>query len=115
MKLSLLPLLQIQRDLYAMPRGMERFREYIKTMTDPDTGDLALPLVAMNPMGKDHIPALIDEYIALDAERIASGAIDGVRRGGSFLSAEVLCAKGVQSRPRRVRRSQGRLDQSLGE
>ena len=27
MKLSLLPLLQIQRDLYAMPRGMERFRE----------------------------------------------------------------------------------------
>ena len=84
MKLSLLPLLQIQRDLYAMPRGMERFREYIKTMTDPDTGDLALPLVAMNPMGKDHIPALIDEYIALDAERIASGAIDGVRRGGSF-------------------------------
>ena len=93
MKLSLLPLLQIQRDLYAMPRGMERFREYIKTMTDPDTGDLALPLVAMNPMGKDHIPALIDEYIALDAERIASGAIDGVRRGGSFLSAEVRSAK----------------------
>ena len=71
MKLSFLPLLQIQRDLYAMPRGMERFREYIKTMTDAETGDLALPLVAMNPMGKDHIPALIDDYIALGAERIA--------------------------------------------
>ena len=68
MKLSLLPLLQIQRDLYAMPRGMERFREYIKAMTDPETGDLSLPLVAMNPMGKDHVPALIDEYIALGAE-----------------------------------------------
>jgi hypothetical protein len=62
---------------------MERFREYIKTMTDPETGDLALPLVAMNPMGKDHIPALIDEYIALGAEQIAEQAIDGVRRGGS--------------------------------
>jgi hypothetical protein len=81
MKLSFLPLLQIQRDLYAMPRGMERFREYIKTMTDPETGDLALPLVAMNPMGKDHIPALIEEYIGLGAEHIASDAIDGIRRG----------------------------------
>jgi hypothetical protein len=79
MKLSFLPLLQVQRDLYAMPRGMERFREYIKAMTDPETGDLALPLVAMNPMGKDHIPALIDEYIALGAEKIAEQAIDAWR------------------------------------
>lgn len=78
MKPSLLPLLQIQRDLYAMPRGMERFREYIKTMTDPETGDLALPLVAMNPMGKDHIAALIDQYIALDAEKIAQDALASV-------------------------------------
>lgn len=78
MKLSFLPLLQIQRDLYAMPRGMERFREYIKTMTDPETGDLALPLVAMNPMGKDHIPALIDQYIALGAEKVAQYAIANV-------------------------------------
>ena len=75
MKLSFLPLLQIQRDLYALPRGFERFQEYIKTMTDPETGDLALPLVAMNPMGKEHVPALIDQYIALDAERIAEDAI----------------------------------------
>jgi hypothetical protein len=82
--LTFLPLLQIQRDLYAMPRGMERFREYIRTMTDAETGDLALPLVAMNPMGKDHIPALLDEYIALGAEKIASDAIDAFRRGGSL-------------------------------
>ena len=75
MQLSFLPLLQIQRDLYSMPRGMERFREYIKTMTDPATGDLALPLVAMNPMGKDHVPALIDEYISLGAEKIAVDAL----------------------------------------
>lgn len=75
MKLSYLPLLQVQRDLYALPRGMERFREYIKTMTDAETGDLALPLVAMNPMGKDHVPALIDEYLALGAEKIADQAI----------------------------------------
>lgn len=75
MKLTHLPLLQVQRDLYALPRGMERFREYIKTMTDAETGDLALPLVAMNPMGKDHVPALIDDYLALGAEKIAEESI----------------------------------------
>ena len=85
MKLVFLPLLQVQRDLYALPRGMERFREYIKTMTDPDTGDLALPLVAMNPMGKDHIPALLDEYIALGAETIAAEAIAEAGPSGGSL------------------------------
>lgn len=80
MKLSLLPLLHIQRDLYAMPRGMERFREYIKTMTDAETGDLTLPLVAMNPMGKEHIAALVEQYIALDAEAIAADAVDAFTR-----------------------------------
>ena len=75
MGLTFVPLLRVQRDLYAMPRGMERFREYIKTMVDAKTGDLALPLVAMNPMGKDHVPALIDEYLALRAEEIAEEAV----------------------------------------
>jgi hypothetical protein len=85
-KLSFLPLLQIQRDLYAMPRGMERFREYIKTMTDAETGDLALPLVAMNPMGKDHIPALIDEYLALGAEKVAEESINVWRATASAVA-----------------------------
>jgi hypothetical protein len=76
MNLTFVPLLRVQRELYAMPRGMERFREYIKTMTDAE-GDLALPLVAMNPMGKDHVPALIDEYLALGAEEIAEEAVRG--------------------------------------
>ena len=75
MHLTFVPLLKIQRELYALPRGMERFREYIKTMTDAETGDLALPLVAMNPMGKEHVPALIDDYLALGAEEIAEDAV----------------------------------------
>jgi hypothetical protein len=75
MKLTFVPLLRVQRELYALPRGMERFREYIKTMTDAETGDLALPLVAMNPMGKDHVPALIDDYLALGAEEVAEEAV----------------------------------------
>lgn len=80
MTLHFVPLLQVQRELYALPRGMERFREYLKTMTDAETGDLALPLVAMNPMGKDHIPALLDEYLALGAETIAAEAIASAGR-----------------------------------
>src|ERR671912_2851157 len=77
MQVTFVPLLRVQRDLYALPRGMERFREYIKTMVDAETGDLALPLVAMNPMGKDHVPALIDDYLALGAEDIAAEAVRG--------------------------------------
>jgi hypothetical protein len=76
-----------------MPRGMERFREYIKTMVDAQTGDLALPLVAMNPMGKDHVPALIDEYLALGAEQIAEDAVRTAGEARSRLSTEARSAK----------------------
>src|SRR5688572_28888553 len=95
MTLTFAPLLRVQRELYAMPRGMERFREYIKTMTDPETGDLALPLVAMNPMGKDHVPALIDEYLALGAEEIAEEAVKqaGVHAGAATAKAVALQTK----------------------
>lgn len=78
MKLQYVPLLQLQRDLYQMPRGMERFRQYLATMIDPTTRDLKLPLVAMNPMGKDHVPMLLDELLALDADGIGAEAVGGV-------------------------------------
>jgi hypothetical protein len=55
MKLTFVPLLQTQRELYDLPRNMERFNAYLATMKDPTTGDLKLPLVAMNPMGKEHV------------------------------------------------------------
>ena len=34
MKLEYVPLLEVQRELYRMPRGFERFREYLRTMID---------------------------------------------------------------------------------
>lgn len=74
MDLEFVPLLQIQRDLYQMPRGVERFHAYLRTMTDRDSGDLALPLVSMNPMGKDHIPALLDAYLELGADEAGAAA-----------------------------------------
>lgn len=74
MNLELLPLLQIQRDLHAIPRGMERFRAYIATMTG-GTDDIVLPITAMNPMGKEHVAALLDQLLAADAETVAAGAV----------------------------------------
>jgi hypothetical protein len=75
MKLEFVRLLQVQRDLYALPRGMERFHAYIQTMTDAESGDLVLPLVAMNPMGKDHVPALLTQYLEVDADGSAERAV----------------------------------------
>jgi hypothetical protein len=72
--LEYVPLLRIQRDLYDLPRGFERFREYIRTMTD-GSGELKLPLVAMNPMGKDHLPPFLDHLLALDADGVGARAI----------------------------------------
>lgn len=75
MRLEHVPLLQTQRDLYRLPRGMERFQAYLKTMVAPSGEELRLPpLVAMNPMGKDHVPALLDRLLALDAEGVAARA-----------------------------------------
>ena len=75
MKLEFVRLLQVQRDLYALPRGMERFHTYIRTMTDAESGELVLPLVAMNPMGKDHVPALLTQYLDMDADGAAERAV----------------------------------------
>ncbi len=72
MNLEYIPLLHVQRDLYRLPRGWERFQEYLATMVDPETRDIKLPLSGMNPMGKDHIPALLDQYLALEADQVAA-------------------------------------------
>ncbi len=76
MNLAHVPLLQIQRDLYRLPRGRERFQTYLKTMLTPDgQGVSLLPLVAMNPMAKDHVSARLDAWLALDAEGIVARTI----------------------------------------
>ena len=75
MELEYVPLFKTQRELYGIPRGMERFRAYLSTMVDPATGDMSLPLPAMNPMAKDHVPALLDRYLELGADEIAEHAV----------------------------------------
>ncbi len=95
MHLEFVPLLRVQRELYGLPRGPERFREYLQTMIDPDTRDLRLPLAAMNPMAKDHVPALLDDLLGLDVEHTAARAVAEVaaqltEAPGSFKVALVL-------------------------
>jgi hypothetical protein len=79
MQLVHLPLLRVQRELYAQPRGLPRFHEYLSRMIGSD-GDLRLPLTAMNPMGKDHLAKLLDEWLALGAEDFARGAVTASQR-----------------------------------
>lgn len=81
MTVEFVRLLQIQRELYSIPRGRERFDAYLRTMVDPGTGDLALPLVPMNPMGKEHVPALLDAYLALETDGAAERALAGACNG----------------------------------
>src|SRR5262245_9866337 len=97
MHIEFVPLLHIQRDLYRMPRGMDRFRAYLRTMIDDTCNDLRLPpLVAMNPMGKDHLPDLLDRLLALDAEGIAAQAVTAAASQvtdvpGAYKLGLVLC------------------------
>src|SRR5262245_997426 len=78
MKIEYVRLLQIQRGLDDLPRGFERLQDYLRTMVDSHTGDLALPLVPMNPMGREHVPARLDDYLRLDADGVAERAVSGL-------------------------------------
>jgi hypothetical protein len=74
-KLDYTPLLEIQRDIQGMPKGLERFRHYLRTIWNCYEADFELiPLMLANPMGKDHVTALLDELLALGADQIAADA-----------------------------------------
>jgi hypothetical protein len=48
-------------------------------MLNTDASDIELPpLAVMNPMGKDHIPAMLDTLLAMDADAVAERAIAAV-------------------------------------
>ncbi|HUY40846.1 MAG TPA: hypothetical protein VMV82_04680 [Candidatus Dormibacteraeota bacterium] len=73
LQVELVPLLQRERELYAVPRGRERFDAYVKAMTD-ETGEAVLPLTVLNPMGREHVAELLDRMIDLGVERVAAQA-----------------------------------------
>lgn len=75
MQFAYVPLLQIQLHLQRLPRTPARFEQYLRTIFGNERGMLELPsLLAMNPMGREHVTALLEQYIALDADAIAERA-----------------------------------------
>ncbi len=104
MKLDYVPLLRIMREIQSIPRGQppdfngkKRFRHYLRTIFDYDRKICKLPpLLAMNPMAKDHVTALLDAYLALDADGIgARTAAEAATRladvPGEFKVGLVVC------------------------
>ena len=76
MKLDYVPLLRVQRELHGLPRNYARFRQYLRTIFTRDGTGLELPsLLIMNPMGKEHVTALLDALLALDADGIGARAV----------------------------------------
>src|SRR5438067_12406277 len=92
MNLTYVPLLQIQRELQGLPRNHARFRQYLRTIS-PDGATLELPpLGLMNPMGKDHVTALLDALLALDADGVAARAAAEAAAGLADDPGEVKAA-----------------------
>jgi hypothetical protein len=96
MTFDYVPLLQIQRDLHALPRTHERFQQYLRTIGANNSEQLELPsLIIMNPMGKEHVTTLLDALLAMDADGIAARALaetaaDLANEPGDFKAALVV-------------------------
>jgi hypothetical protein len=104
MNLEYVPLVRVMREIQSIPRGQppdfngkKRFRHYLRTIFDYDRKICKLPLLlAMNPMGKDHVTALLDAYVAMDADGIGArvAAEAGARLAdvpGDFKIGLVVC------------------------
>lgn len=76
MTIEHIPLLKMQRDLHDIPRGMERFAAYLKSIVNDAGDDVEFPpLVGINPMAREHVAERLDELLALDADTIAGAAV----------------------------------------
>jgi hypothetical protein len=87
MELDYVPLLPDQRQLQRIPRGRARFQHYLRLIFGkyPPVVE-RVPLLAANPMAKEHVTELLDAYLALDADRIAA---DAAREAAAAVLADV--------------------------
>ena len=74
MQLEYVPLLRVQRDLCSLPRDRTRFEQYLRTIFQDDDLGMRAPLLAMNPMSKEHVGDLLDQLIELDCDEIGAQA-----------------------------------------
>ncbi|MCA0351068.1 MAG: hypothetical protein LCH85_03640 [Chloroflexi bacterium] len=71
MQVEYVPSLLRQRALYDIPRGLARFEAYTASMLNAQRDGIDWPFAALNPMGKQHVPAHYEALLAFDAEAIA--------------------------------------------
>jgi hypothetical protein len=86
MNLDYVPLLRVMREIQGIPRGqqpdfngMKRFRHFVRRIFPRKrSGEIdenavyLIPLLAINPMAKDHVTELLDAYLAMDADGIGA-------------------------------------------
>lgn len=70
MRFEVIPVVERMHALYQQPRTIERFQEYIRMLEGGRKGDMALPISGFNPMAKAHLPARLEELMAMGAEDI---------------------------------------------
>lgn len=74
MRLEPVPVLQVLRDLWTLPRDMARFHAYLEKVKQGPEGEVFVPLIAANPMAREHMVAFVDALRALGADRILADA-----------------------------------------
>lgn len=98
-RFTLLPLLQIQRDLLDQDPGPDRFRTYLWHLLG-DQDEMKLPIQSFNPMSKDHVKATLDELLKMSAEDLLDDILEGVRddqgQGHALLKTGLVVADDVK-------------------
>ncbi len=76
MDLTYVRLLELERELYRLPRGHNRFKAYLRMTLDYNTpAGPPSPLTVMNPAAREHVAEHLDALLAFDAEGIAERAM----------------------------------------
>ena len=70
MQFELLPIIDLMLDLYAKPRSVERFNDYLKLLQGDKKGELAMPISGFNPMARVHVLQKLSDLEALNAEQL---------------------------------------------
>ncbi len=97
MNLDYVQLLKPQRDIQGMPHNRERFQHYLRTIWNCYDEDFELiPLMFANPMARDHVTAMLDDLLAMNADQIAAdAALEASAQlpnaPGEFKASIVLC------------------------
>jgi len=80
MQFELLPVLDAMLQLYEQPRNIDRFRDYLQLLQGGSKGEMHLPIGGFNPMAKSHVQEALLQLKNLDAEQIASNALQAVNK-----------------------------------